>query len=108
MKKLTCMTKRNGRFWEANEIRWQMYQESARDGFVVALRYGAIVDGNTTEICKALHGAVYAANNKIWERYRPPNHKNCRSLLVPIFITDNWDGIESPLPTVQPAPDFSS
>lgn len=97
---------RTNTFEALNEARFAAFEDPALDGFVVAYEYSAILDANTTEICQSLDDAVYRQGSEVWDRYRPPNHYNCRSLLVPVFATDGWDGIESPAPTVEPQDGF--
>jgi SPP1 gp7 family putative phage head morphogenesis protein len=93
-----------------NESRYASFTDPELDGFVVALRYSAVLDQRTTEICSALHDRVFKADSEVWNEYRPPNHYNCRSLLIPITQTDieagDWDGTESELPDVEPQAGF--
>ena len=50
---------------------------------IKGLRYTAVLDGRTTEICAHHDGTVYSADDK---RFVPPLHWNCRSVLVPVII----------------------
>lgn len=101
---------RTNLFEAMNEARYAEFTDPALDGFVVALRYSAILDERTTEICEHLHDRVYRIGSAVWNEYRPPNHYNCRSVLVPITQLDlqdgEWDGDESPAPTVEPQEGF--
>lgn len=45
--------------------------------------YVAILDGRTTEICRSLNGKIF---KKTDTRILPPNHYNCRSVVVPAPI----------------------
>lgn len=72
-------------------------------GFVVAMEYSAILDERTTEICEHLHGKIF----KDWADLTPPNHFNCRSVLVPVTVVDDWDGKESSPATKQPQKGFA-
>lgn len=58
------------------------------DPFVQAIRYSAILDTRTTPLCEGLHGAVFKRNDAALDKLTPPNHFNCRSLLVPVMITE--------------------
>ena len=58
------------------------------DGFVEALEYSAILDSRTTRIYQHLDDRVYQMDSAVWNKYRPPNHFNCRSILVPVTIID--------------------
>ena len=103
---------RTNLFEAMNEARYAEYTDPELSDFVLALRYSAILDSRTTEICTALHDRVYKADNPVWDDIRPPNHYNCRSVLVPITEIDldlnEWDGQESSPPTVQPQEGFGN
>jgi len=89
-----------------NEARYCEFNDAEVGGFVAALLCSAILDDLTTEICQALNGGTWAEDSDVWDQYRPPNHFNCRSVLIPITELDGWDGQESPTPTVQPQAGF--
>jgi SPP1 gp7 family putative phage head morphogenesis protein len=97
---------RTNLFEAMNEARFAEFTDPALGGFVVALQYSAILDDRTTVICSALDGSTWAEDSPEWDRYRPPNHFNCRSVLIPVTENDGWDGRESPEPTVQPQAGF--
>jgi len=65
--------------------------------FVPAYQYSSVMDVRTTDICVALDGKIYKANNPIWNKITPPNHFNCRSIAVPV-LNDEWTGEEDDLP----------
>lgn len=46
------------------------------------LRYSAVVDQNTSEICNELDGLVASVDDEVWDRFSPLNHFNCRCLLL--------------------------
>lgn len=52
--------------------------------FLFGVRYSAILDERTTEVCRFLHGKVFRMDDPELLRLAPPNHFNCRSLVVPI------------------------
>jgi SPP1 gp7 family putative phage head morphogenesis protein len=97
---------RTNLFEAMNEARYAEFTDPEMGDFVVALEYSAILDDRTTEICEALNGVTFAADSPEWDNYRPPNHYNCRSVLIPITAVDGWDGRESPSPTVRPQAGF--
>lgn len=97
---------RTNLFEAMNEARYAEFTDPELGGFVVALEYSAILDDRTTDICEALNGKVYAEDSDVWDQYRPPNHYNCRSVLIPVTEIDGWDGQESPPPSVQPQAGF--
>lgn len=92
-------------FESLNEARYDLFTSSGMAEFVEALEYSAILDGKTTVICQSLNGQIYPANSDVWDTYRPPNHFNCRSLLVAVTTLDNWR--ESPAPKVDPQDGFA-
>jgi SPP1 gp7 family putative phage head morphogenesis protein len=59
-------------------------------GVIAAYQYSAVLDGQTSEICSGLHGKVFRAGTEPV----PPNHWNCRSLLVPITSFEEWKADE--------------
>ena len=85
-----------------NEARDAFFKSPENKGFVLAYEYSAILDDRTTEICKALDGRI----RRDFANYAPPNHFNCRSLLIPITAIDDWDGKENQLPSIQPQEGF--
>lgn len=103
---------RTNLFSAMNEARYAEFTDPALGDFVVALRYSAVLDDRTTQICEGLHDHVYLADNPIWDEYRPPNHFNCRSVLIPVTQIDIedglWNGQESEDPKVEPQEGFGS
>lgn len=97
---------RTNTYMAMNEARFAEFTDPSVSDFVVALRYSAILDDRTTAICEQLHGATYLPGNPLWEVYRPPNHYNCRSLLVAVTTLDGWDGVEDDAPSVEPQDGF--
>lgn len=91
-------------FEAINEARFSFFTDPGLDGFVQALEYSAILDERTTRICQHLDERQYAADSNVWDRYRPPNHFNCRSLLIPVTVRDSFD--PSPEPSVKPQDGF--
>lgn len=67
------------------------YTDDSLNGFVEALQYSSVLDARTTPICERLSDSVYAVNNTIWGFITPPNHFNCRSVLLPVTILDKWN-----------------
>jgi SPP1 gp7 family putative phage head morphogenesis protein len=43
------------------------------------LEFDAVLDGQTTELCKSLNGVILPIGHPFWNTYYPPNHFNCRS-----------------------------
>lgn len=99
---------RTNLFEAMNEARYAEFTDPELEGFVEALEYSAILDDRTTDICTNLDNSVYNADSDIWNEFRPPNHYNCRSLLIPITKIDGWDGQESQPPNVTPQAGFGA
>jgi SPP1 gp7 family putative phage head morphogenesis protein len=97
---------RTNLFEAMNEARFAEFTDPELGGFVVALQYSAILDDRTTDICEALNDKTWVEDSPMWDQFRPPNHFNCRSVLIPVTELDGWDGQESPEPSVQPAAGF--
>lgn len=97
---------RTNSFEALNEARFAEFTDPAVAGFVQAMEYAAVLDSSTTEICRELNGKVYRSDSPEWDEIRPPNHFNCRSVLVPVTTIDGWDGQESEPATVEPAEGF--
>lgn len=86
-----------------NQARLSLFADPELKGFVQAYEYSAILDSRTTEICEHLHGKIL----RDFASYLPPNHYQCRSILVPVTEVDDWDGKESPKPRVEPQKGFA-
>lgn len=91
-------------FEAINEARYDFFSDPELAGFVEALEYSAILDDRTTEICSQLDGLTYGIDAEEWATFRPPNHFNCRSILIPVTIQDTWT--QSDPPTVNPQKGF--
>lgn len=101
--RLETVIKTNG-FEAINEARFNFFTDPGLDGFVRALEYSAILDSRTTRICTHLDERMYAIDSSVWDRYRPPNHYNCRSLVIPVTVRDDFE--ESDPPSVDPQEGF--
>lgn len=53
------------------------------------MRYSAIIDTRTTQICQFLDGKTFRLDDPELDRLTPPNHFQCRSLLVPVTVADD-------------------
>lgn len=58
------------------------------DEWVQGVRYEAVIDERTTELCAGLDGLVFRKDDPDLDRLTPPNHFNCRSLLIPVLIDE--------------------
>lgn len=94
-------------FEAVNEARYSYFTDPGLNGFVEALEYSATLDRRTTQICQHLDGSTYPLDSEIWNgspSYRPPNHYNCRSILVPVTRLDTWT--KSSPPDIEPQQGF--
>jgi SPP1 gp7 family putative phage head morphogenesis protein len=48
------------------------------------LRFDAVGDARTSDICDALDGTLLPADDPFWRTHSPPLHPNCRSILTPL------------------------
>lgn len=55
---------------------------------VIGFLYSAVMDNDTTDICRALNGQTRAIDDNVSAKFDPPNHFNCRSILIPISASD--------------------
>ena len=91
-----------------NQARLSVFTDPSIGDFVKAYEYSAILDGVTTEFCRKMDGRIYLKSDPIWRGITPPNHFNCRSVLIPITELDSeWAPSPQPPSTLQPAKGFS-
>lgn len=81
---------RTSYFESMNEARYDYFNDPELGDFIEAFTYSAILDKRTTAICETLNGRTYPKGSAEWDKYRPPNHSNCRSVLVPVTVLDTW------------------
>ncbi len=67
-----------------NEGRWAMMNDPEVGDFVPAVAYSSVLDNRTTDICIRLDGQVFLKNDPDLAGIKPPNHYQCRGLLVPV------------------------
>ena len=60
--------------------KWQDIKE--QEDVLPNLRYTAVMDDHTSEICAPLNGLVAPVDDPIWATITPPNHFNCRCQLL--------------------------
>lgn len=63
-----------------NAKQWAIIEKEA-DQFP-KLRYSAIIDSVTSEICRPLDGLTLPVGHPLWKKYGPTNHYNCRCTLI--------------------------
>lgn len=69
-----------------NQGRLNRFRDPKLSPFIIGIQYSAILDERTTEVCSFLHGKVFKPGDPALDQLTPPNHFNCRSLLVPIMV----------------------
>ena len=103
-------TIRTGTFDAINTARDAYFSDPALGDFVRAYEYSAILDSRTTEICRHLDEDNAGDHSKEWYSenagFKPPNHFNCRSLLVPVTANDLSEFKEGPSPSIEPQEGF--
>ena len=101
---------RTSTFDAINNARDAYFSDPALGGFVRAYEYSAILDNRTTDICRHLDEERAGDHSKEWytanSGFRPPNHFNCRSLLVPVTVNDLPEFKEGPEPSIEPQEGF--
>lgn len=60
--------------------RWEQAQQAKKTH--PYLRYVTINDSRTSECCRALSGIIRPIDSPFWATHTPPNHHNCRSIVV--------------------------
>lgn len=80
---------RTNMFDAVNEARFSYFTDSELSGFVRSMGYSAVLDSRTTDICRELDNTVLPVGASEWDRLRPPNHMNCRSILVAVTERDD-------------------
>ena len=68
-----------------NMGRLTMMRENA--DLIQGVEYSAILDDRTTEICRHLDGKIFRLDDPSLPNLTPPNHFNCRSIIVPVTIS---------------------
>lgn len=98
------------RVWVQRSYQAGRYTEQTDEDVTQALpylRYSAVLDSRTTEICQELDGTILRADDPYWQTHWPPNHFNCRSTLVSLSDEEaQADGISDTGPPVVPDDGF--
>lgn len=63
-----------------NAIKWNEIEANKK--LFPTLRYSAVMDANTSDICLSLDGLVAPVDDAIWDRVYPENHFNCRCVVL--------------------------
>ena len=88
-----------------NNARMATFRAPEYNIYIKGFEYSAVLDTKTSEFCRAHDRQQIAANDPVLETINPPNHYQCRSLLIAVNITEdnfkpNWNY------NIQPDKDF--
>ena len=101
---------RTSTFDAINEARHSYFTDPALGNYVIAYEYSAILDSRTTQICSHLDADNRGNHSIEWYNqnpsFRPPNHYNCRSLLIPVTEDDDDAYVEGGEPSMNPQEGF--
>lgn len=84
--------------------RWKAFEDNKDDR--PYLKYVAVMDGSTTNICINLDGVIKPVDDSFWNINAPPNHWNCRSRLRPFTVTQALRSKAKIPPDVRPDKGF--
>lgn len=73
-----------------NSGRMALYADPDVVDVVDALQYSAIIDSRTTEFCRSYDQFTRPPTDPAWQEIVPPNHFNCRSIVVPVVSGEEW------------------
>ncbi len=73
-----------------NSGRLAAFEDPDIKQFVQAYQYSAIIDPRTTEFCERHDLFTRPITDPVWDTIWPPNHFNCRSIIVPVVTGDTW------------------
>jgi len=84
-----------------NTGQMNLYRDPEVGDFVRAFEYSAVMDSRTSEYCQAWHGVVLKKDDQRWVAALPPNHYQCRSVLIPIVQGEAFTETTNP-PSILP------
>lgn len=67
-----------------NTGQMNLYRDPEVGDYVRAFEYSSVMDGRTSDYCQAWHGVVLKKDDTRWVAALPPNHFQCRAVLIPI------------------------
>lgn len=70
-----------------NAILWSEFEKDKKN--FPYLKYSAVIDKNTSDICRPLNGVIRKVDDPLWSKYSPLNHFNCRCTLEKLDKYDN-------------------
>lgn len=63
-----------------NSVAWNQFEKNK--DVLPNLKYSAVIDANTSDICAPLDGICLPIDNPFWDKFMPLNHFNCRCLVT--------------------------
>lgn len=88
-----------------NTGRLNLYRSELVRDAVPAVMYSAIMDSRTTPFCRSWDGKVMKLDDPRVDEVTPPNHYQCRSILVPVTSVEEYT-ISETLPSERPSKGF--
>jgi SPP1 gp7 family putative phage head morphogenesis protein len=85
-----------------SEGRKQQFEELGDE--IKAYEFSAIADSRTSTLCLALDGKKFRPEEL--DKYNPPLHFNCRSVVIPIFKDEEFEGFDDMPATENTGGDF--
>jgi len=67
-----------------NQGRKDMFADPDVKDFIIGIEYSNILDARTTDVCTYLDGKIFKPDSPGLDMLTPPNHYNCRSVIVPV------------------------
>ena len=89
-----------------NTGRLGAFADPALAPYIQAYEYTAIIDPRTTEFCESYDGWTRPTTDPRWSEIWPPNHFNCRSLVVAAVTGDTWERSKT-TPSAEPQEGFT-
>lgn len=89
-----------------NSGRMNLFRHPEVRTFIRGYEYSAVMDDRTTEFCKEWHGKVMVEDDPLIGQIQPPNHYQCRSILIPVVKGEPFKP-DTELPGQQPADGFA-
>lgn len=89
-----------------NSGRMNFFHHEEVRTFIQAYEYSSVLDERTTDFCLSWHGVVIRADDPMLQSLIPPNHYQCRAILIPIVRGEIFQ-ITKRTPSVQPQSGFN-
>lgn len=89
-----------------NSGRMNLFRHEEVRTFIQAFEYSAVLDERTTDFCQSWHGVILRADDPRLSSITPPNHFQCRGILIPIVRGEIFQ-ITRRLPAVEPQSGFN-